>query len=217
MRQFTLDTFSHTAYDRQYMKTYDLASLTKEIRDSGLYFFRIDTLQNVLKVPNHRSLYNVLSQLIRAGILDKAERNIYIRSDYQGSEFALANFLYQPSYISFESALSFYGVLSQFPTEVTSATLKLPRTKICEDRQFSYFRIKKDLFWGYVKQENYLIAEAEKALLDQMYLATKGSRSLSFDEYDFSCFNKKTIYKYAHMFPQTRQFLSRMKQLQEYL
>ena len=217
MRQFTLDTFSHTAYDRQYMKTYDLASLTKEIRDSGLYFFRIDTLQNVLKVPNHRSLYNVLSQLVRAGILDKAERNTYIRSDYQGSEFALANFLYQPSYISFESALSFYGVLSQFPIEVTSATLKLPRTKICKDKQFSYFRIKKDLFWGYTKQENYLIADAEKALLDQLYFSTKGNKSLSFDEYDFSRLHKKTIFQYAQLFPHTRQFLSGMKQLKEYL
>lgn len=199
------------------MKTYDLAAFTRNIQNSGLQFFTLDTLRNLLEVPTRSPLFTVIQRLIQAGVIVKVERNKYVYHGYQGSEFALANFLYQPSYISFESALSFYGVLSQFPTEVTSATLKQTQMKVVDGKQFSYFRIKKDLFWGYTKQENYLIAEAEKALLDQMYLATRGSKSLSFDEYDFSLLHKKTIARYAGLFPQTRQFLSGMRQLKEHL
>ena len=34
--------------------------------------------------------------------------------------------------------------------------------------------ISKNLFWGYIKEDNYLIADREKALADQLYLASKG-------------------------------------------
>ena len=44
------------------------------------------------------------------------------------NDFLLANFLYQPSYISLESALSFFGIVTGFAYQITSLTTKKTNT-----------------------------------------------------------------------------------------
>ena len=43
----------------------------------------------------------------------------------------------------------------------------------------------------FTKRDDVLIALAEKALFDQVYLVSKGIKTASFDEYDFKNINKK--------------------------
>lgn len=189
------------------MKRYNIGILTKRIIDSGWKCFTLTQLQSILSIDKESSLYSVISRLVDAKLLVRAERDKYVLADFSGSDFILANFFYDPSYVSFESALSFYGVLSQFPLEITSVTVKLPRKKEFDGHVFGYYRIQRNLFWGYLKRDGYLIAEPEKAFLDQAYLATKGLKKLNIDEYDMTLLNRVKVKEYMKKFPQAVQKL----------
>jgi len=190
------------------MKTYDMSLLTKKIYDSSVQMYTLKSLREILAIEKESSLYKVLNRLVGNGVLKNIERDKYVLNKYSGSDFSLANFIYEPSYISFESALSHYGILSQFPYEVTSATLKQTKSKEFNGRPYNFYRLKKELFWGYQKEDNYLIAEKEKALLDQIYLASKGIKLVHFDEYDLSHLDKKKIKLYLARYQLTKKFKS---------
>jgi len=199
------------------MERYNLASITKLIYDSGFSFFDGKTLRDVLEIKKESTLFSVIQKLIKAQVLIKIERDKYLLKGVKGSDFALANFLYQPSYISFESALNFYGILSQFPYEISSVTTKKPTKKIFQKEAFTYVQIKKDLFWGYEKKEDFIIALPEKALFDQLYLAAKGYKRANLDEYDLERINITRLRKYLAKYPKTRQFKSSLEILRKYV
>lgn len=188
------------------MKTYDMSLLTKKIYDSRFQLFSFQTLWNLMEIKKPSSFFKIINRLVKSGVLVKIERNKYLLKNFTDSEFFLANFIYEPSYLSFESALSFYGILSQFPYEVTSATQKQTRVKEFNGKVYSYYHLKKSLFWGYVKEKNFLIAEKEKALLDQVYLFSKGIKKIHPEEYDLSLLDKTKLKLYLGKYPQTRQF-----------
>jgi len=92
-------------------------------------------------------------------------------------EFEIANFLYSPSYISLESALSFYGLIDQFPYRVFSVTLGRTRSFKLGEKNFAYTHIKPEFFKDYRKEKNFLIATPEKSIFDFLYLVYKGART----------------------------------------
>lgn len=77
--------------------------------------------------------------------------------------------------------------------------------------------MQRKLFFGYEKKDGYLIAVPEKALLDQAYLAAKGLRRFPIDEYDLSDLNNKKIQEYLTFFPKTRQFITIVYQMKQYM
>lgn len=197
------------------MERYNLAIMTKNIYDSRLSLFTLKTLRDVLNIKKESAIFNVIKKLLLAGVLRKLEKNKYLLKGARVNDFTLANFMYQPSYVSFESALNFYGILSQFPYEVSSATTKKTAGKIFQGKAFIYTHIKKDLFWGYEKKEDFIIAFPEKALLDQLYLGAKGYRKINLDEYDLSRVNISRLKNYLKKYPQTRQFKKVIKMLKK--
>ena len=199
------------------METYNLATVTKKIYESGFSFLGLRTLKNVLEIKKKASLFLVIKKLIKTGILIKIERNKYLLKSAKTSDFALANFLYQPSYVSFETALNFYGILSQFPYEISSATTRKTNKKKFEDKVFTYTRIKKDLFWGYEKKGGFIIALPEKALADQIYLSSKGYKRINLDEYDLERISTLKLKKYLNKYPKTRQFKNILEKVKKYL
>lgn len=198
------------------METYNLAIITKKLYKSNNKFFTLQQLSDVLNIKKS-SLFKIIQKLLAANILTKIEKNKYFLTDSQISDFALANYLYQPSYISLESALNFYGILSQFPYEITSITTKKPKEKIFENQIFTYRKLKKELYFGYQKIEDYLIAYPEKALLDQLYLYAKGLKSINLDEYKLDSLNVSRIRKYLRNYPLTKQFDKAVLLLNKYL
>ena len=198
------------------METYNLASLTKKIYQSHLSFFTLRDLRNILEIKHSASLYKVITKLLEAGIIIKIERGKYLLADTKVNDYTLANFIYQPSYVSFESALNFYGILSQFPYEITSVTTKKTVKKVFEEKVFSYAHIQKKLFWGYENRNGFLIALPEKALLDQLYFFTKGYKGADLDEYDLTVINKKRFKAYLNYFHKTKQFKEIIKILNHY-
>lgn len=195
------------------MATYKLALLTKKIYISGFKFFTLKSLKDILEIKNEGTFFSVLQKLLKSEILKKLERRKYLLAGAKINNFNLANLLYQPSYVSFESALNFYGILSQFPYEIISATPKKPIQKTINGQAFSYIHLKKSLFWGYEKKDDFLIALPEKALLDQLYLASKGLKAINLEEYDLNLLNLKRLKVYQHQYPKTKQFQKFVKKL----
>lgn len=83
---------------------------------------------------------------------------------------ALANGLYGPSYLSFQWALGWYGMIPEMVVTYTSATTRSPRVFRNELGTFSYKHMKTDFFFGYRAVEidgmQVHVATPEKALLD---------------------------------------------------
>jgi len=188
------------------METYNKISIIKKIQESPYALITKRIFMDYTGINSQSTIHRLINDLVSGGILGKLERGKYFVNDARVDDFVKANIFYAPSYISFESALNHHGILSQFPYETTSATPKKSKSKLVGEKLYSYAQIKKSLFWGYIKQGNYLIAEPEKALLDQLYLNAKGIRGHSIDEYDYSRIDTSKLWQYAKQFPQTTKF-----------
>ncbi|MBU1122169.1 MAG: hypothetical protein KKF54_05710 [Candidatus Omnitrophica bacterium] len=105
--------------------------------------------------------------------------------------------IYCPSYISRESALSFYGILSQIPQMTTCVTPNLPHLFKTSFGVIEYRQIKKDFFRNFVRRKGYFIAEPEKALLDYLYFNRSDVRKEKLAELDIKGFTKKKLAVYA--------------------
>ena len=184
------------------METSIFAVLVKQIYQSKLELFTTKTLRDMLgSKVSQAAFFSMLARLTRQNILQKLERDKYMLVSGRAHDFCIANFLYEPSYVSLEAALNFHGVLSQFPYEVASMTPRKPVTKTVDEKTYRYARIKRSLFWGYEPIQGFLIAQPEKALLDLLYLTSKGLAILHTDELDISKLDKARFALYAKKFP----------------
>lgn len=183
------------------MELYNKAYLTKKLFDSPFKLFTFNDLRVLFGINNQSSLKKIISRLVVNKILERLEINRYMVIGKEVDNFAISNFVYQPSYISLESALSLYGILSQIPYETTAITIKKSKTKNIHHNVYSYSHIQNKLFWGYEKMNGVLIAKPEKALLDQAYLFCKGLRQFPIDEYDLERLDIKILSKYLLRYP----------------
>lgn len=116
-----------------------------------------------------------LSRWQESGYILKLKNGVYLLADYQSSvhPFLIANVLYQPSYISLESALYEYGFIPDVTQAITSISAKKTWSADVLGNRFDYKKIKQDCFIGYgaSKYLNYdvMMVEPEKALADFFY------------------------------------------------
>ena len=82
--------------------------------------------------------------------------------------------IYEPSYISMEYALRYYGFIPEAVFAITCISSKANRDFKNIYGYYIYRNLKADLFFGYrvnkTKFGRYLFADPEKALLDFLYL-----------------------------------------------
>jgi predicted transcriptional regulator of viral defense system len=183
------------------METYNRL---EKITSSDKIFFTTKDLASIFDIDSSRTLENIIVNLLDSKILTQLEKGKYFITNKKPGEFEIAQFVYSPSYISLESALNLYGILSQFPFEITSISLKKTTTKELIGKTFTYSQIKKSLFTGYIKKDNYLIALPEKALFDYLYLISKAVKTDTYlGEMDFSNIKKGKILEYLD--PDTNQ------------
>ena len=149
----------------------------KKIYNSPLKFFTTKDLKDLLRIKNRRTFEQTVKKLEKENILTKIERGKYIKTNSEYSKFELSQFMYGPSYISLETALSYYGLIEQLPFEITAVSTKKSIEKEFEGQIYSYKKINKELFIGYRKEEDFLIAFPEKAIFDQLYLSLFGIKS----------------------------------------
>jgi predicted transcriptional regulator of viral defense system len=154
--------------------------------------FVVFDLQDIRKIEVDFDLRR-LSEWQDSGYIKIVRRGYYIFSDLEINEqvlFLIANNIYEPSYVSCEMALSFYGLIPEGVYSVTSISSKKTskfKTLIAE---FSYRKVKPELFFGYklmtVGNQQYKIAEIEKTVLDYLYLNPQMQNEANFSEWRFN-------------------------------
>lgn len=171
-----------------------------KLYNSDKKLFKTSDIQKILDIDVDRTLEDIIKRFIDKKILIQLEKGKYILENSDISDFEIAQFLYSPSYISFETALNYHGILSQFPVEITSATIQKNTTKEIAEKIYSYSKLSTNLYTGYYKEGNSLIALPEKALFDQFYMITKGIKTDQYlDEMDYSNIKKEELAKYLNL------------------
>ena len=116
-----------------------------------------------------------LSRMVKQGKYFQIARGLY-ETEKNVPGHLLAGSIYGPSYISFEYALGFYGMIPEAVYTITSATFEKKKKKKYETifGTFTYRDVPSAAFPLNIRliQEGndfYRIAEPEKALCDQLY------------------------------------------------
>lgn len=131
------------------------------------------------------SVRRQLDRWVKTGRLFQLRRGVYsVAPPYQAEAphpFLVANHLRKPSYVSMQSALSYYGMIPEFVPATTSVTTGRPEELQTPLGRFAFRHVKKTAFFGYNQREisrgqSVFLASPEKALLDLLYL-TPGSDS----------------------------------------
>ncbi len=132
---------------------------------------------------------NIIIQIafwLKKGYLEKIKDGLYILSKVKNeiNPMVLAGKIYEPSYLSLEFALNYYGIIPDIPGTYTSVTSRT--TKYFKNRfgNFTYQKIKPFFFTGYETRRernvSFSIATPEKALIDYLYL-NKNRAMANFD------------------------------------
>lgn len=91
--------------------------------------------------------------------------------------YRISNCIYRPSYISLESALSYYSLIPEAVFSLQAVSTRKTTSYITSVGTFNYRTLKSSLYFGYTVHQMeklpVLIAEGEKALLDLLYLSAQ--------------------------------------------
>jgi predicted transcriptional regulator of viral defense system len=138
--------------------------------------FTVFSLADARMVENPFDLRR-LSEWQEKGYIRKIVRGQYMFSDVNISEpvlYEIANRIYAPSYVSFETALSYYGLIPETVFGIVSASARKTSRFNTGIGRFSYHTISRRAFFGYSIVEHdgrhFKIADIEKAIIDYLYL-----------------------------------------------
>jgi len=181
--------------------------LLKKLKEIDKPYFTINDLWKILNLSK-QSVYVTCSRLVKSGDLYRLRKNIYTLDNSPQNIQKIANLIYWPSYLSFESALAFYGILNQIPYTSIFAT-KLKSKKIDLGGQLiEYRQILPKLFFGYTLQKDLFVALPEKAILDQLYLVSLGKARIDRDELNLKEVSKTKFLEFSKKFPPRTQKLA---------
>lgn len=140
------------------------------------------------------SAYKRINLLAKAGWFKRIKRGLYLvinsltaRSQIDVSLLSIANVLVKESYVSLSHALNYYQMFDQYANSVVSISSKGNKKYLLDNYLFVFSKVKKEMFFGFSEKiENgkfVRIADAEKALIDYLYLDKSfGSASLVFEK-----------------------------------
>lgn len=154
------------------------------------------------------SVWKAASRLAKRGLLSRVSNGVYLNKlvrDASATDFL--HILNPNSYVSLESALNHWGLSTQSPVSLTCVTTGKPREYRTSDFTITLRSISKHLFWGFIEKQTfyakYRIAEAEKALLDWVYLTLQSGLTPHLDEIELRSVDKQKLVKYATKYPGT--------------
>lgn len=155
----------------------------KELKQLGIIPINYSVLTTILS--KYRSPKDNISLLEKSGNIIRLKKGFFVVSpeisQRKLSRELIANHLYGPSYISLESALSFYGLIPEKVYAVRSTTTKRAKHFATPLGNFEYVTIPEAYYSIGIRQEivsneyAFLIASPEKAMCD-MILSTRNFR-----------------------------------------
>ena len=115
-----------------------------------------------------------IARMIQSGDLIQLRRGLYATRP-ELNPLCIAAGIYGPSYISFETALSFHGLIPEAVYEITSATLRRPKEFENKFGRFRYRRLPETVYPIGIERMTeseipFLIASPTKALCDRIAL-----------------------------------------------
>ncbi|WP_338731489.1 type IV toxin-antitoxin system AbiEi family antitoxin domain-containing protein [Mangrovimonas cancribranchiae] len=156
----------------------DFRTIIKEYAEAPISRHLILELLSNYKRPNDK-----ISELLKSEELISIRRGLYIigpKMNLPSPEpFLIANHLRGPSYVSLESALSYWNMIPEKAYEISSVTIKTPKLYKTLVGRFTYQQLKTPYYTYGIKNIEYspkqaiLIASREKALCDKIVLTPK--------------------------------------------
>ncbi len=181
----------------------------KKLVEKKYYLFSFEDLCVFYPKEKRSSLRQYLSRWKKQGWIGSLRNGLYELTFPEGRgvpDFFIANKMYAPSYISLETALSYYSIIPEVSMAVVSVTPKITRRFKNTHGFFIYRSIQPEAFQGYVIEKHngfdVLIAEPEKALVDYLYFKTlRGGKfdrkAERLDKKRVDQLNKKKLDRYA--------------------
>jgi predicted transcriptional regulator of viral defense system len=152
--------------------------IIKSLFEQEYYYFTVRELAGLLKIPIAKA-YAIAARLEGRGFIKSVEGGKYLLLGFEpervlSNPFFIASRIVYPSYVSFWSALNFYGFTEQVPVMVFLASARKKKEVEFNNSRFKYVLINPEKFFGYRKERigelDFLIAEEEKAVVDSLYL-----------------------------------------------
>ncbi len=162
-------------------------NLREELKD-----FIVFSINDIKKIDE--TFYRArLNEWQNKGYIKKVIKGFYIFSDLEISEnilFLIANKIYSPSYISLESAFTYYNIIPEGVYSVTSITTRKTFKPAGNFTSFKYKKIKEEDFFGYklieFKGRYFKMASLEKSIIDYFYFNPKKDSFNDFYEMRFN-------------------------------
>lgn len=174
--------------------------LSSVLRSHKMYLFTLGDVKNLFPDEKVKTIKNNFIRWLSKEYFVRLKKDLYEFVE-QGRELKIpdlyvANRLYEPSYVSLETALSIYSIIPDIAAAVTSVTSRPTRTFNNKYGSFFYRTCQKKAFTGYriMLYEGFKvwIADKEKALVDFLYYRSRLGQSLDFAQ---ERLNKKILKK----------------------
>ena len=143
----------------QLSKLEDLAY--RALKENNMFTFKSKDIRLLLNIDKTKA-YNLVKALKKKGIVKGVGKRFLALSE--SNDFSVAVNINSPSYVSFWSALNFYGFSDQMPKLIFLAAAKRSR----QINNFKYVTLSKERFFGYALVGGVTIAEKEKAIVDSL-------------------------------------------------
>lgn len=151
----------------------------------------VDTDQLLFEYRGYQDPHHKIRSMAKKGALIPLKRGLY-ETDASCSGFLLAYELTGPSYLSFEYALSWYGMIPERTVTYTSAIFGKRKQLSFENKfgRYTYRDVPAEVFPYYYTREisegrPYFIATREKALCDEISIFSPIRGIHDFEEYLF--------------------------------
>jgi len=153
-------------------------AIEKSLQQYKTHIIDHATLSSIIFNNGYTGINDKINKLKRKGYIETLKRGLYLhKSPFVKNPISkeiIANTMLSPSYISFDYALYYYGLIPESVFDVTSATTKRFKSFKTDNGTFSFRHVKKELFFiglsiESTKNGNFLIATKAKALCDKVY------------------------------------------------
>lgn len=162
---------------------------------------------------------STLTRWTQAGYIIRLRRGLYIFPDdghKPGAYLRFSNLMYQPSYVSTHTALSFYGFIPEGVVQVTAVSPRKTITFSNTLGNYVYQSLSTKYFWGWEwlpsgdAGSSLLIAPPEKALLDLLWLNMQYQTELDYLNLRLDCDLMQTAFDKERFLTQAERFESSM-------
>lgn len=141
--------------------------------------FSLQDISILWQIQDRRKLLEIIKYYLRVGKLKALRRGLYVTQDSY-SNFEIAQKIIPLSYISLYTALAKHGISFQAYTDIHCVSL-VSRYIRLNDFNYRYHKLNSEIFlnpMGINKENNYAIADPERAVCDTLYFYPKSA----FDE-----------------------------------